>query len=293
MKFFQNSIRSQTISISWIIGLFVFGQSCREEIELPHHIGTEKIIIEGQLSNELKRHLVSVKTSRGSRSNESSVGLSGLIVYLTVLENQFMLTEEEPGHYWTDSMVAVSGLEYTLTVETEEKIYRAKDKMPPIPKDFTPVSFGQENGFLDLEFRRHQFGFPEANQWEIHLERTDTFPGFYRIDPTQLGKQIGVQVSEDLNYTFTYFTHPNIEVNGLLNFDIPHFFGFNPGFIVTQKKYNLSEEYYQFLRAVFMETEWRGTLFPSVPANVTGNIDNGALGFFSTVTVRSKTFKPE
>ena len=102
-----------------------------------------------------------------------------------------------------------------------------------------------------------------------------------------------MEVSNDFNYTFTYYTHDNIAVNGLLNFEIPHYYGFGTTFRVRQKKYNLSPEYYEFLRALFIETEWRGTLFPSNPENIVGNIDNGVLGYFSAVSVRSKAFRPE
>ena len=125
--------------------------------------------------------------------------------------------------------------------------------------------------------------------WELILTPKDSSQ-YAQIDISRLGQQVGIKVVPPGIYTFTFFTHPNIEVNGLMNFQEAHFYGFRSGRYVTQKRFSISQSYYDFLRSVFMETEWRGTLFDSTPANIKGNVSNGGLGFFSAQAVRKVAF---
>ncbi len=265
---------------------------CIEEIPLKTLDQTAaNLVIEGRISSELREHEIRLTRSADFAAFEEPAPIQNATVTIEGGGEIYDLREVNPGIYRTDSLAGVPGEEYRLTVLIEGQAYRASDRMPTIPSPFDPVVFGRRNDFLDFEFRRHQFGFLEPNLWEIHLSRDSVPFDLTRIDPSELGKQVGVEVSEDYNYVFTYYTHPSIEVNGLLNFDIPHSYGFNSGFEITQKKFGISEPYYQFLRSIFMETEWRGTIFPSIPANVQGNVE-GAFGYFSAVSVASLSFRP-
>ena len=60
---------------------------------------------------------------------------------------------------------------------------------------------------------------------------------------------------------------------------------FPKGSIIWIRKYALSNEYAEYLRAVLLETKWRGGFLDSQPANVPSNFSNGALGFFSVCAV--------
>ncbi len=278
--------------ISLIILCLCFN-SCVEEIELEPSSNNQLLVVDGQISNEFKKHEVSLSSSGFFNDTSSHRMISGAFLTISDGLNTYSLQEEQPGHYFTDSIQGIPGRVYTLEIQYEDNIYMATDTMPSLPTEFEPISFNQDRAFRELEYRRHQFGFTKANKWELFViqENIDSLP--FEVDISRRGLQVGVDVFPPLTYRFTYFTHSNIEVNGLLNFEIPHFYGFNPSFHVIQKKYNLSDSYYEYLRSLFMETEWRGTLFPSTPANVKGNISNGALGFFNTSSVVSVSFKPE
>ena len=199
------------------------------------------------------------------------------------------LSEIVPGKYITDSIKGIPGNYYTLSIKWEGKGYVATDYMKAIPLDFEPQAFLWDRDHFEFEFRRHQFGFVEANLWQLVISPTDTslIPP---VDLSILGQQVGIEVSPPATYHFTYFSHPHIEVSGLMNFEEGHFYGFLPGHKVIQKRYSLSDSCYQFLRAVFMETEWRETIFNSTPANVKGNVSGGALGYFSAHAVKTKQF---
>ena len=273
----------------WLFLIFVFS-GCIEEFVLEEDSKTSYLIVDGQISNEYKRHAVRLSWS-GPLQTEDYLAASNAIVEIRTPDETYPLTEVQPGYYLTDSLAGIPLQTYTLHVEHQGKTYLATDQMPARPSPFEPITFREENGFYEFEYRRHQFGFDTPNQWELFIHRDTTQPLPEWADSSRLGLQVGVEVYADLTYQFTYFTHPNIEVAGLMNFDIPHFYGFSPGFTATLKKYALSAEYYAFLRAVFQETEWRGTLFSTVPANVEGNVDGDlVLGYFSAVAVEEIEF---
>lgn len=276
-----------------LIGFSLLLSACTEEILLAPSTSPPQLVIEGQISNERKEHLVSVSRSGDHTHGHSPEPVSGLQIILSGPEGTTQLRETTAGKYRTDSLAGLPGATYTLQVNDGSRIYRASDTMPAVPEDFEPAEFSRHGEYLDYEFRRHQFGFTSANRWELYVIRDSLPEELAGIDPAKLGQQLGVEVSLDYSYRFTFYTHPKLEVSGLMDFEIPHFYGFPAGFHVVQKKYNLSAAYYQFLRALFMETEWRGTLFSTVPANVRGNFDQDALGYFSAVSTLTRSFIPE
>jgi hypothetical protein len=280
-KFFRNSL--------FIFLTFLFF-SCQEEVELTEYSAQPVLVVDGEITNEYRPQQIRLSQSADYRAEKPFPAATGAFVSLSDGMQTLDLVEVEPGLYQTDSLAGQPGKIYTLQINWEGQNYTASDTMPALPGVFDPVSFNAEGKDGTFEYRRHQFGFPEANKWELIVAVKDTtdFPD-YDID--RLGQQVGIEVKPPADYYFTYFTHPNIEVNGLMNFEEGHFYGYVNPRIVTQKRYALSASHYQFLRALFMETEWRGTLFDSTPANVKGNVSNGALGFFSACSVRSIQFE--
>ena len=269
--------------------LLFFFASCREEVELDVLTPAPHLVVDGSITSEHRRHAVRLSLSGGYQDKEPYQKATGARVEITDGANAFPLEEAEAGLYLTDSLAGVPGSVYTLRIEWEGAQYEASDTMSAIPPAFAPVVFVDDGEYRTMEYRRHQFGFPEANRWQVIVGPPDSL--WRPTYTSSLGQQIGVDVDTAGAYTFTYFTHPNIEVNGLMNFEEAHFYGFRNGRTVTQKRFGLSASYYQFLRALFLETEWRGTLFDSVPGAVKGNVSNGGLGFFSAQAVREVSFE--
>ncbi|MCB0582440.1 MAG: DUF4249 domain-containing protein [Phaeodactylibacter sp.] len=263
--------------------------SCQEEVGLETPTLPSRLVVDGHISSEFKRHEVRLSLSGDYRRGEAYESVSGAAVTISDGESVFILEEKGGGLYQTDSLAGMPGRVYTLRIEWDAERFEASDTMSAIPSSFPPVSFANEGNFRTMEYRRHQFGFPEANRWQVIVGPPDTL--LQPVYTSTLGQQVGVEVDTTGAYTFNYFTHPTIEVNGLMNFEEAHFYGFRLGRTVTQKRYSLSESYYQYLRALFSETDWRGTLFDSTPGPVTGNVSNGGLGFFSAQAVRVVRFE--
>lgn len=277
--------------IEILLGLLflIFLASCQEEIELDGYAPEPRLVVEGQITSELQRHAVRLSLSGDYRGSAPYDKITGALVAITDGRATFQLEEVEAGLYLTDSLAGAPGNVYTLKIEWAGELFEASDTMGAIPGPFTPVEFVTDNGYPTMEYRRHQFGFPEANRWQLIVGPPDTL--LQPVLTSSLGQQIGVDVDSSGAYTFNFFTHPNIEVNGLMNFEEAHFYGFRLGRTVSQKRFSLSGPYYQYLRAMFSETEWRGTLFDSTPGEVKGNVSNGGLGFFSAQAVRVVAFE--
>ena len=263
--------------------------SCREEYDLKPLTEEPQLVIDGQITNEYRRHTVRLRQSGGYLAKGDYPPVSGAVVYIKEKEQSILLHETEAGVYQTDSLAGRPETLYTLHIDWNGQIYTATDSMGAVPLPFEPTPFINEEGRRVFEYRRHQFGFPEAHQWRLVLEPKDSSQ-FSKIDVSELGQQIGVNVTSPGTYRFTYYTHPNIEVNGLMNFEEAHFYAYRPGRKATQIRYHLSKNYYAFLRSLFMETEWRGSLFASTPANIKGNISQDGLGYFSACAVRKISF---
>ena len=268
----------------------ILSTACQEEVELTQYESEPILVVDAEITTERKQHAIQLSQSADYRAEKPFPAASGALVSLSDGSNNFPLYEAEPGLYLTDSLEGIPGRVYSLQIEWEGKNYTAQDTMPEIPAPFEAVSFNAEGQDRRFEYRRHQFGFPEANRWELIIDHKDT-TDLPDVDISRLGQQVGIEVYEGGVYHFTYFSHPNIEVNGLMNFEEGHFYGYINPRVVTQTKFGLSDTYYQFLRSLFMETEWRGTLFDSTPSNIKGNVNNGALGFFRTCSVRSIQFE--
>lgn len=263
--------------------------SCEEEIDLQLPETEARLVVDGLITNEYKRHTVRLSLSDNFSLDEPHPTVSGAVVTIDDGDQNFSLTEKAPGVYQTDSLSGLVGKVYKLEVLWEGNRYKARDSLTEVLDPELPPITEFEARF-EFEYRRHLFGLPEANRWELNIIPDDSPP---ELDTTRFGQQIGVKVYSDGRREFTYFTHPSIEVNGLLNFDESHFYGFFNGATIKLKKYSLSEAHYQFLLGVFQETEWRGTLFDVIPANASTNVSGGALGFFGASAVKEVVLRIE
>lgn len=58
---------------------------------------------------------------------------------------------------------------------------------------------------------------------------------------------------------------------------------------VTLEMQSITAEYYEYLTGLLLETVWKGTPWDGPPANVPGNISNGARGFFKAADIKRKS----
>ena len=183
----------------------------------------------------------------------------------------YQLIEVEEGIYVTDSLSGIPGRTYKLVVVLDGNVYEGQDTMEPI-ETHEQLAFVEEGDHFEFPYRPHLFGFDAPNRYDMVFFKPDS------LVPDEMSTTVGS--------SRTLYTHPRLEPNGVFQFIATDHLRFSGSdWWVEQKKYSISNEYYQFLRAIFSETDWRGSLLDTTPGNVPTNISNNALGFFSACEV--------
>lgn len=264
--------------------------SCVQELE-PDSLGdpVSLLVVDGAITTQEGPQTVKLTLSKSLEAlNEPSPPVSGAEVSVSDGSRTWHFTENEPGIYQSaPSMQGKVGETYSLTIVSEGKTYTASEKLysggdfdeellfhPPPDPDYKGASFA----IID-----HQFGFDEPHQWEVIVDDT----AYYRPSRTG-GDSVLVEVA---SRTFTYYTHPLIEPNGLFTFSPTNYYGYPAGLGITFRRLSISGLHYRYLRALFSETEWRGGLFDTPPGNLPTNLEGGAIGYFAAREVVEKRYR--
>jgi len=276
-------------TIIFIILAGLTGASCVQEIHYDINESDERrLVVEGGLTTENTIHRIRLSLSGGVSGSHTLLPASGAEVIVTNGQHEFRFHEsgDMPGDYYSDSVAATVGVTYTLNINYNEKLYEAEASAVKA-KAFHPISYypvqedgpvfgGQSKGFYSINLPGNFGGgdaFIYTLIYDIGEDWKDNFP--YPIPPAFI----------DRNYygprDTTYLTHPGMETAALFEYGQTTFVGLPLGTKLYEKRYYLSDGYYNFLRSVLMETEWRGVnIMQAIPANVPTNITNEGLGYF-------------
>jgi hypothetical protein len=263
-----------------LFGACVFAalSSCLEEVSIEEFTGepSGRLVIEGLITNERKAHYVKLTRTTNAIPKEPAPPVAGASVSVSDGTNVFYLFEDSiPGVYLTDTTVQGEvGKIYTLSVYAEGKRYQAEDRME------ATNDFNQSDG---LQVSRK----PQGSGGFI----SQLFTVLYGADkPSMVSIEIVNPRPEDETKRIWYYSFPGSDADNL--FPTPtESLNFVPGTIFRQTKYALSDGHYLFLRAMLLETLYKGGIFGSVRANVPTNITNGALGFFGACSVKKRMTK--
>lgn len=260
-------------------------QSCIQELEwIEEGDIQELLVVEGLITSEQKAHYVKLSRNRGVIVEGKPEGVSGAIITISDGENTYLLAETEAGLYLTDSTVAGTlGKTYELRIELEGEVFIAIDSMveATIPE---PVSLREAElakGFYWVTYPGN-FGVVAPARLTMQIKTpagwADTFPEEYRITEFWQERKDGYESNDT-----TYYLHPSLEPPAILAYGIGEIGIYPLGSIIEISHASLSEGYYNFIRALMSETEWKGLgPFGYNPANLPTNISNGAVGYFGT-----------
>jgi hypothetical protein len=235
------------------------------------------LVVEGEITNEQKAHTVRLTRSFDYQENPKIVQVSGAKIEIREGENVFPLTEIEAGIYQTNADVKGEiGKTYTLKIELDEKIYEASDKMQavkPLEDVMELLTKDQDGDYTLKEFTGNDFIKNEIAKIRLRLYRP------YLPDTDTL-RDVSV----------VYYHHPYMESSAMFQFEgaiwEPKI---KAGTLITRRKWSISDNYYHFIRAMLLETDWRGGYFDAMPANVPSNFSQGALGFFNASAIMEET----
>lgn len=260
-----------TILFSTIVFAFFF-VGCEEKFDIDLDDIPPAIVIEGRLTNGNLQNFVRVSMSTPYLSDGYPEYIAGALVTITedgVLTDTLTPYADFPGQY--ESIFfgnAKIGSTYKLRVEYGGEVYEAEDMIRPVtPIDSLTYTYedelGDENdGYYVWLHAQEPAGLGNNYQWFYISKRAGVINAFHN---DWLANDEWV----DGNYISLKF-----------DMDEPQMVGDT----VIVEIAGISPQYYTFMTQV-MNQESFGDLFDTPPANVKGNLSNGAYGYFHTAGV--------
>jgi hypothetical protein len=268
--------------------LLVHLTSCTERIDISLDESAVRLVVDGSMTTDTMSHKVLLSSTSGYFYNQPPQSVSGATVTISDGGNTFNLTEVSPGVYQTaPSVHGIEGKTYTLNIKLNKQIggftdYTASSKLYPVAK-------------LDSINLLYHPDWSEEGMWELKCYVQDpATTDFYRFlisrNDTMITDTLDEWfVTDDRFYngfyvngaTVGYFDQA-IKEQRLLNGDT-----------MLLEMSSIGEEYANFLWESQAEIRGSYPLFSGPPANVKGNLSNGAIGFFSAYACsRSYTYVP-
>lgn len=252
---------------------------CTEKIDVDiDKLEFSRLVVDGSLSSDTAIHTIKLTKTADYFENSPAPVVSGAQVFVSSNTGKTIefIEIENSGLYSTpDSTSGVIGEIYTLNINLAEEIgghknYTSKEqKMNPVAAlDSVTLKYEADwgEGFWTIQVYAYE---PESRD-------------FYRFLAYRNGVLITDTISEFI-----------VEKDDFFNGNYTN--GIQCQFLDTQKEEadlqlgdtvtfeinGITEEYYNFVLELQSELWGNNPMFSGPPANVSSNINNGALGFFS------------
>ena len=263
----------------WIVFLLVVVTACTEKIDVKLDNSYTRLVVDGGISNDTGVYGIYLTKTADYFFNATAPRVVNAVVKISDGSHEYLLHESNPGksgYYHTDSAFSGKvGKTYKLTIDLKEKIdnldsYNATCKMISVARlDSISVNFQPDwgkKGFWEIKLWAQDPG-DEVNYYMFHYYRNDT------LKTDSIWK---VSTSDDKYFNGNY-------IHGITAIYIDNeneWSTLHPGDKVTLQMSGITKEYYDFITQVQM-AGYNIPFFTGPPANVVGNIGNGAVGFFS------------
>jgi hypothetical protein len=263
--------------------------SCTERIDIKLDESYVRLVVDGAITTDTMAHTILLSKSTSYFYNQPAPLVTGAQVKITNGKFTYDLNEEMPGEYRTEPSVSgVAGETYTLNIKLASPIggftdYKAISTLYPVsPLDSVELVFHSD--------------WSTDGIWEVKCFVQDPPTiDFYRFMILRNGKMVTDTLDE-------WFVTDDRFFNGNYAYGAPVAYlekgspdeDLNPGDKVTVEMNSIGKDYANFLMQAQSELRGSNPLFSGPPANVIGNINNGAAGFFGAYSVsRAYTFVPK
>jgi hypothetical protein len=254
--------------------------SCVERINIELDSSYERLVVDGAITTDTMAQTVRLLKTTGYFYDQPAPPVKGADVTISDGGNVYNLSEVSPGIYRTDpSVFGIAGKKYTLDIRLSEPVggfsdYTAESTLFPVTHlDSIKLAFHSD--------------WSESGIWEVKCWVQDPpTKDYYRFLVSKNGKMLTDTldewfVTDDRFFNGNYvYGAPVAYLQGNKTDEI-----LRAGDLVTIEMNSISEEYESFI--LDAQSEIRGTnpLFSGPPANVKGNLSNGAIGFFAAYSI--------
>ncbi len=246
--------------------------SCTERIDIELEEDYIKLAIEGYITPETGNRYIRLTETSGYFSNKPAPSVSNAIINVNNGIESYTLQEDavESGTYiFPEEFIGETETNYQLTIELSEEIggqtsYKAATYMPRRFDDIDSIT---------VEFNPNfKFWMVNIYAWEPPGKDFYMFNGLLNdILITDTISQ--VTISDDELIDGNYLN--GVTVMGFSEEDL------KPGDKFTLILSTITEDYYNHIIEVQTELMPNVPIFSGPPANVSTNVDNGAVGYFT------------
>lgn len=260
--------------------LSVLISSCVERINIELDDSYTRLVVDGAISTDTMAHTVLLTRTTSYYYNQPAPPVSGADLQISDGTAVYILTEDEPGVYRTDpSVYGEAGKTYTLAIKLAASVggytdYNATSKLYPV-------------SHLDSLSLEYHPDWSEQGTWEVKCYVQDPpSEDFYRFLVSKNTKMLSDTLDE-------WFVTDDRFFNGNYAYGAPIAYLeqdendqiLKLGDIITVEMNSIGSDYANFIWEAQSEVRGSNPLFSGPPANVKGNINNGASGFFAAYSV--------
>lgn len=273
-----------------------FFAACTEDIVIDVEEGNHRIGVEASFTNEMKRHETILSYTADFYNQNEIQMVSGATVYVTdgVDTMYYYEDEEQPGHYFTDSVAGRKNTVYRLSVEAvdqdgESQSLFAEGLIPDNVESIDSLAIKHYNGSNDSI---PSVFLIDTVEWVYPYFQSLPDPGIIYMPKVWKNDTL---VSDSLSLTLMipqggfagYYVNGPEMLESNKEIPIGYFLRskLNDGDEIRADLYSITPDYYYYFYSILMSTGSNPML--GAPANVSSNIqpEGEGVGWFFTASV--------
>ncbi len=279
-----------------VFASMAFFAACTEDIVIDVEEGNHRIGVEASFTNEMKRHETILSYTADFYNQNEIQMVSGATVYVTdgVDTMYYYEDEEQPGHYFTDSVAGRKNTVYRLSVEAvdlngESQSLFAEGLIPDNVESIDSLAIKHYNGSNDSI---PSVFLIDTVEWVYPYFQSLPDPGIIYMPKVWKNDTL---VSDSLSLTLMipqggfagYYVNGPEMLESNKEIPIGYFLRskLNDGDEIRADLYSITPDYYYYFYSILMSTGSNPML--GAPANVSSNIqpEGEGVGWFFTASV--------
>lgn len=263
--------------------ILIFMWQCTERIDIEVDSTYARLVVEGYVTTDTMQHSVRLTKTNDYFYNRPATPVTEAIVSIDDGSEVFTLEENplNPGEYLTASdFHGIPGKKYTLMISQVDvnedghmEEYSASSELHPVNSlDSITLELLEGTHFSIYQVRVYAWDPPEKNFYAFKVYKN------------------GILLTDSLS---NLIVQDDVFFNGNYTYGIPSQFldqqredeKVNPGDTITFELNGITEDYYTFVMEAQSEIYYQTPLFSGPPANISTNISNGAIGFFTAYSI--------
>lgn len=270
------------VSIVILIGFISFlWASCTEVIELDLNKGGNlKLVVDAWLDNSGRQQSISLSLSTDFYDVETPDEAENAVVTVSSGRKTYTFEEREAGEYYmNEDFDAREGETFELRIEYEDEIYTATQTMNRVA-ELQTVDFVLFEEF-DEENHDTRANPDRLDEWDIYA----TFQEPSGVGDYYYFSNFLKSEGPNINLYQGEYYEDEILDGAFIDSEYVTYGYYDIGDTIVTQMFSISKDVFDYLTAVDEQTDFRGFIFDTPPANVPTNISNDGKGFFVVSSV--------